>query len=218
MLDQTADEVSMDADAQQDSDAAERAASYDDDVRAAIPGYELLHETAAALLHNALSERARLLLVGVGTGEEILRLAPGHPGWRFTAVDPASTMLDVARTKVDTAALNDRVEFRVGGVDDVPATEQFDAATLILVQHFLPDDGSKLAMLRAIADRLEPGGLLFLANMHGDLASPASQRLFQAWKQRQLARGLSSEDADAMFAGLPQVIHFVTEDRIEELL
>ena len=106
----------------------------------------------------------------------------------------------------------------MGGVDDVPATERFDAATLILVQHFLPDDGAKLAMVRAIADRLDPGGLLFLAAMYGDLASSQSQRLFQAWKRRQIARGLSIEDADAMFEGLPQVIHFVTEARIEELL
>ena len=176
MPDQTPGEVSeIDSDAQHhDADealaAAEHAASYDDDVRAAIPGYEVLHETAAALLHNALSEQARILLVGVGTGEEILRLAPDHPGWRITAVDPAAAMVDVARAKVDTAALNDRVELRVGGVDDVPATERFDAATLILVQHFLPDDGAKLAMVRAIADRLEPGGLLFLAAMYGDLA------------------------------------------------
>ena len=214
----------MDSDELQHQDAgeapteAERAASYDDDIRAAIPGYEPLHETAAALLHNALPDQARLLLVGAGTGEEILRLAPGHPGWRLTAVDPAAAMLDVARKKVDAADLSDRVELRVGGVDDVPATGPYDAATLILVQHFLPDDGAKLALLRAIADRLEPGGLLFLANMHGDLASPPAQRLFQAWKQRQIGRGLSATDAEAMFAGLPQVVHFVTAARIEELL
>src|SRR4249920_3703291 len=107
LLDQPAIEGSaMDSDAQQDAAAAERAASYDDDVRAAIPGYEWLHETAAALLHNALPEQARLLLVGVGTGEEILRLAPDHPGWRITAVDSAAAMIDVARRKVEAADLS----------------------------------------------------------------------------------------------------------------
>jgi tRNA (cmo5U34)-methyltransferase len=198
--------------------AAERARSYDEDIRAAMPGYDVLHETVAALLKNELSDEARILAVGVGTGEEIARLAPGNPGWRLTAVDPSAEMLAVARERVEGSGLGDRVDFHVGYAHDLPAGQAYDAATLILVQHFLPDDGAKLDLLRSIATRLKPGSPLILANMHGDLRDPVTQRLYQAWKRRQIARGMSASDADAMFQGLPQVVHFVSSERIRELL
>lgn len=121
-------------------------------MRSAIPGYELLHETAA-LLTNALGAEARMLVVGAGTGEEVMRLALQHPGWRFVAEDPSAAMLAVAREKLTAAGLADRVEFVVGPIENVPADAPFDAATLILVHHFQPDDGAKLAMMRAIAAR-----------------------------------------------------------------
>lgn len=201
------------------SDAPDdHARSYDDDIRSAMPGYDVLHETVAALLQHELGTRARVLVVGAGTGEEVLHLAPGNGGWRITAEDPSAAMLDVAREKIAAAGLSDRVELFAGLVQDLPPAEPYDAATLILVQHFLPDDGSKLEILRAIAARLKPGAPLIVANMHGDLASPATQRLYQAWKQRQITRGMSPTDAEGMFNGLPEVIHFVPEARIRELL
>jgi tRNA (cmo5U34)-methyltransferase len=201
-----------------EGDSADHSRTYDDDIRAAIPGYDLLHETVAALLQNELGENARVLAAGVGTGEEILRLAPGNPGWRFTGEDPSAAMLAVAREKVAAEGVSDRVELIEGLVQDLPAAEPYDAATLILVQHFLPDDGAKLELLRAIAERLKPNAPLLVANMHGDLTVPATQRLYQAWKQRQIARGMSAEDAEGMFTGLPTVVHFVPEARIRALL
>ncbi len=203
---------------EREGESADHTRSYDDDIRAAIPGYDLLHETVAALLQNELGEHARILAVGVGTGEEILRLAPGNPKWHFTGEDPAAAMLAVAREKVAAAGLLDRVELVEGLIQDLPAGEPYDAATLILVQHFLPDDGAKLEILRAIAERLKPGAPLLVANMHGDLTAPATQRLYQAWKQRQIARGMSAGDAEGMFSGLPTVVHFVPEERIRALL
>ncbi|MGH2616503.1 MAG: class I SAM-dependent methyltransferase [Thermomicrobiales bacterium] len=198
--------------------AEDRARSYDDDIRAAIPGYELLHETAAALLQNDLGENARVLLVGAGTGEEIVRLAPGNPGWHLIAVDPSAPMLAVARERVQAADLSDRVDLREGYVGDLPEGELFDAATMLLVMHFAPDDGAKLELLRSVSARLKLGAPLILADMHGDLHDPAIKRRYEAWKRRQIARGVAVADAEAMFAGLPQVVHFVPRERIEDLL
>jgi tRNA (cmo5U34)-methyltransferase len=203
---------------QHEEESADHSRTYDDDIRAAIPGYDLLHETVAALLQNELGENARVLAVGVGTGEEILRLAPRNPGWRFTGVDPSAAMLAVAREKVAAEGVSDRVELVEGLVQDLPAAEPYDAATLILVQHFLPDDSAKLDILRATAERLKPNAPLIMANMHGDLTAPATQRLYHAWKQRQIARGISPGDAEGMFAGLPTVVHFVPEERIRAQL
>lgn len=202
----------------QHADEEDHSRGYDGAIRSAMPGYDLLHETAAAFLRNALGEQARVLIVGAGTGEEVVRMGQANPGWRFTAEDPSAEMLAVAREKIDAAGFNGRVDLIVGTVQDVPAGEAFDAATMILVQHFLPDDGAKLEMLREVAGRLRPGAWLFLANMHGNLASPSDRRRYQAWKQRQIASGMSVDDAEAMFGGLPDVVHFVDEERTRQLL
>ena len=203
---------------ERESESADRARSYDADVRAAVPGYEVLHETVAAILTNELGNEASVLVVGAGTGEEVMRLAQGNPGWRFTAEDPAGAMLVVAREKLAAAGVADRVELFEGLVQDLPRTERYDAATLILVHHFLPDDGAKLDMLQAIAARLNPGAPLVISSMHGDLAARATERLYQAWRQRQIANGMATSDAAAMFQGLPEVVRFVPESRIVELL
>lgn len=195
-----------------------RERTYDDDIRAAMPGYELLHETAAAFLPGLVGQRARVLVVGAGSGEEVVRLGRENPGWRFVAEDPSAEMLAVAREKIDAAGLADRVAFVPGPVEAVASDDRCDAATMILVQHFLPDDGAKLSILREIAARLRPGAPLFLANMHGDLAAGGDQQRYQAWKRRQMTLGMSASDAEAMFSGLPTVVHFVSEDRTRRLL
>ena len=197
---------------------ASSARGYDDAIRAAIPGYELLHESVAAFLPGVINDHATVLVVGAGTGEEIVRMSRANPGWRYVAEDPSAEMLDVAREKLAAAGAADRVEFVTGPIEDVPQGERFDGATMILVQHFLPDDGAKLAILREVAARLRPGTPLFLANMHGDLDAEPDTRRYQAWKRRQMARGMSAEDAEGMFSGLPTVVHFVSEGRTRQLL
>ena len=197
---------------------ASSARGYDDAIRAAIPGYELLHESVAAFLPGVINDHATVLVVGAGTGEEIVRMSRANPGWRYVAEDPSAEMLDVAREKLAAEGAADRVEFVTGPIEDVPQGERFDGATMILVQHFLPDDGAKLAILREVAARLRPGAPLFLANMHGDLDAEPDTRRYQAWKRRQMARGMPAEDAEGMFSGLPTVVHFVSEGRTRQLL
>ncbi len=213
--------MTADQDQQQEAPTEpNHAESYDADIRFAIPGYETLHEVAAALLTVDLEDRPppHVLCVGTGTGEEIMRLAPHHPAWRITGVDPSAPMLAIAERKVASAALSDRVTLIPGSVPDLPDDARFDAATLLLVLHFLPDDGAKLELLRGIAARLHPGAPLILADQHGDLTSTEDGRLYRAWRARQIARGMPPESADAMFSGLPQVIHFIPESRLRDLL
>lgn len=217
-VDDVAQELDQPTGDESGQEEASHARGYDDAIRAAIPGYELLHESVAAFLPGALGEQATVLVVGAGTGEEIVQMSRANPGWRFVAEDPSPEMLEVAREKLTAAGAADRVEFVAGPIEDVPPGEQFDAATMILVQHFLPDDGAKQAMLREVAARLRPGAPLFLANMHGDLAADDDQVRYQAWKRRQMARGMAAEDAEAMFTGLPTVVHFVSAKRTRELL
>ncbi|MBN9068574.1 MAG: class I SAM-dependent methyltransferase, partial [Rhizobiales bacterium] len=115
---------------------------------------------------------ARLLIAGAGGGaKEIVTAAALEPGWRFTAVDPSQPMMDLAIARLSEHNLLDRTNIILGTVDDVPASEPFDAATLIGVLHHLPGDEAKRSILAALCKRLKPGAPLVLAGNHYAYAS-----------------------------------------------
>jgi tRNA (cmo5U34)-methyltransferase len=205
------------------SDAApnfdsERAQKYDQRIRTAVPGYEALHSMARSLLWLDLEEQARLLIVGVGTGMELVHLGKNNLRWRFTGVDPSADMLAVARQRVTEGNISERVTLHAGLAHDLPALEPYDAATLILVMHFVPDNGEKLELLQSISTRLKPNGPFILVDLHGDRTSDRFARFIAAWRLRQIALGMSTEEVEEMFQRILTETHFVPEQRITALL
>lgn len=194
-----------------------RARVYDELIRQVVPGYDMLHRLAALMLGQSLGPQAHLLVAGVGTGAEIANLAPERPGWRFTGFDLSADMLGAARRRVDEAGWGDRVDLIRGTVDAVEAGG-FDAATLALVLHFLPDDGTKQAMLNGLARRLKPGAPLILADLHGAPGTAGFRHLTAVWRAWQLDAGIPPDDVDKGFARIVKDIHFVPEERLAELL
>lgn len=198
--------------------AGERAEKYDEGIRRAIPGYEALHDMAHALLRPHLGDGARLLIVGSGSGTEMVGMGEQEPGWSFTGVDPSPSMTAVARRRLESSGLANRADLHLGHVRDLPASRPYDAATALLVMHFVPDDGQKLALLRSISERLRPGAPLVLADLHGDETSARFSRFLAAWKLRQVALGMEEADVEEMFREMLEVVHFVPEERIVALL
>lgn len=196
----------------------EQAAGYDARSRTGIPGYDALHELSVTLLSAELGDEANVLVAGIGTGEEIVRMAPANAGWRFVGVDPSPDMLTIARDRVVAAGASERTDLVEGLVADLPLEPAFDAATLLLVMHFLPDDGAKLALLRDIAARMKPGAPLLLADLYGDPASPAFDLLLAGWRQRVVDAVGDIPAVDESFARIREDITFVPEARIDALL
>jgi tRNA (cmo5U34)-methyltransferase len=202
----------------QDEKYAKGAAGYDQRIRNTFPFYESIHPAMNAMLRGLVRPDSELLVVGAGTGAEIIELGKTNPDWRFMGVDPAETMLDVAKEKIEAAGLTKRASFFKGYVDELPADTFYDAATLGMVLHFVADDGGKLKVLRAIASHLKPGSSLILMDVYGDLTTPDSQLLLQAWRHQQNLAGLTWEQVENGMKERMQGIHFVSGNRIEQLL
>ena len=199
----------------------DRANQYDLDIRKAIPGYEALHNMTQALLQLSLPKAARLLVVGSGTGMESINFCTKNPQWLITGVDPSAEMMAIAREQLRQNNLLAKVDLHTGYVSDLPKTSLMDAATLILVMHFVPDDGSKLALLKAIAKRLKPNAEFILADLHGNESTPYFDKLRQAWQHlyfSQLDQDALVEAKSKFSASITSSIHFVPETRIIELL
>ena len=215
----------------------ERANQYDLDIRKAIPGYEALHAMTHSLLQDSLKESAKLLVVGSGTGMELISYSQQNPNWSLTGVDPSLEMMEIARSQLENMSLGDRIILHPGYVDSLPKAEPIDAATLLLVMHFLADDGSnetcacrsefgalprsKLKLLKDIASHLKPRAKFILADLHGDKSAPYFSQFLHTWQSFYFSKLDDSArvEAEAKFAdAIANSIYFVPEARIVELL
>jgi tRNA (cmo5U34)-methyltransferase len=191
--------------------------NYDGKIRYLVPGYETIFTVILALLHQKLSEQANLLIVGAGGGSELSVFGRGSQ-WQFTGVDPSTEMLSSASTKVETLGLSERVCLILGTLDDVPATPLFNAATSILVMHFLQDNGSKLSFLKSIHQRLERGSPLFLVDLGGERGSEQFAQILSAWKFHAISTGAPVEFIEEQLEKVIPHFAVIPENRVVELL
>lgn len=139
-------------------------------MQSALPGVDALYRLMRAAIETTLPDGVAVLILGAGGGREIEALSESRLNFQMTAVDPSEPMLNLARSYAKQYQVEDRVDFVHGLIDDVPLSDQqpaaaYAAATSMLVMHFIDDDGSKRAYLRAIRRRLRPGAVLVLADV-----------------------------------------------------
>lgn len=210
----------MTADSKIDFDR-ERASQYDIDIRKAIPGYEALHSMAQSLLETNLSTSANVLVVGSGTGIELINYCQHNPQWSLTGVDPSDDMMAIAKQELTDKQFLERVNLHTGYVNTLPKAELMDAATLMLVMHFVPDDGSKLQLLKDIANHLKPGAKIILADLFGDTSALYFTKFKKAWQSFYFSRldHTAKVKAEQNFEeSINNSVYFVPETRIIELL
>lgn len=196
---------------------------YEQSIKSKISGYEVLHHNMERMLAGYASkhvqeESQHLLVVGAGGGYELSLIGKRHPSWHLTGVDSSPTMLEAARKRIVQDGLADRVHLVEGYISDLQQTEAFHAATCMLVLHFVKGTDVKLELLKEIALRLQPGGILLLATICGDLQSEQFQLQMAGWKQHMLLSELTLEDWERFAATIGTQTDIVTANEIEHLL
>jgi tRNA (cmo5U34)-methyltransferase len=134
-------------------------ATYLDMVREEVPAYDELQDAVAAATVGA--RVARVLELGVGTGETSRRVLHAHPGVELIGIDESADMLAAASAQVEGADL------RVSRLEDPLPEGSFDLVVSALAVHHLDGEG-KADLFARIADRLRPGGRFVL----GDVVIP----------------------------------------------
>ena len=188
---------------------------YDLIVQQLIPGYASLARLAVALLSESpLASRsgAAVLVAGCGTGAELVEARGQRPDWQLTAIDPSAEMLAAARERLP----GDAIHWQQTTVEDLQAEACFAGALSVLVLQSLPDDGTKLAFLTALARSLEPGGQLVLVDLMAPERSPLQPQVDAAWLAFQRASGLNADPAD--LEPLTQGLHPIGEARLTALV
>ena len=195
---------------------------YDLIVQQLVPGYASLARLAVALLAAsplASREGASVLVAGCGTGAELLEARRQRPDWQLQAIDPSASMLQAARQRLAAADLDPHpgpIGWQQTTVEALEANASFDGALSVLVLQSLPDDGSKLAFLTALATSLRPGGQLVLVDLMAPERSPLQAQCEAAWIGFQRASGVAA--TDAAVTGLTQGVHPIGLSRLAALV
>ncbi|MBP2116078.1 class I SAM-dependent methyltransferase [Paenibacillus silagei] len=196
---------------------------YVQNISRKIPGYALQYDLMDTLLTARLDKREKqeLLIVGAGGGQEILKLGLSHPDWSFNGLDTSQSMLQAAKQRLEAAGqpgLLDRVRLHRTEISDWSCARAYDAATCMLVLHFVQGRESKLALLRSIAARLQPGAPLCLSAICGVPGTPAWELQMAGWRLHMLGNGIAEEQWQTFEQSFGVISHPLHAEEIEELL
>lgn len=190
-------------------------ARYIDGPRRFVPGHQDMLRMSAQLLAEDAPSDAKLLVVGAGGGIELGHFAQMHPGWSFIGVDPSAQMLAMARSELGD--LIDRCELIEGTIDAAPFGP-FDGATCLLTLHMIPDDGAKLATLRAIRRRLRSQARFVVVDHCLSKSDPEFERKLDRYARFALESAASPEHVARACVGIRQFVPMIGREREEELL
>jgi tRNA (cmo5U34)-methyltransferase len=193
------------------------AAAYDERFAKIGAIRDALHLQVRAIL-SSLPGQARILCVGAGTGAELLMLATHFPGWHFTAVEPSAPMMALCRHRAVEHDFADRCTFHTGYLDSLPGGKPFDAATSLLVSHFITDKDARLDYFRQIASHLVPRGWLVSADLSGDQSTREHTGLEEVWFRLMSFTGQTDEQHARMHAAYRKDVSFLPIPELEALI
>ena len=156
------------------------ASDYDNQREKLAPIKDSLHLCIRVLLSKLPSD-SRALIVGAGTGSELIYLASAFPQWSFTIVEPSSAMLDVCRQRAEKNGISSRCIYHEGYLSSLINTDGFDVATSILVSHFIVSQDERRRYFSEIASKLCPGGYLIEAGLASDISKSEYNKLLEGW-------------------------------------
>ncbi|MCV7378853.1 SAM-dependent methyltransferase [Mycobacterium alsense] len=142
---------------------------------ALLPGYDLLSRLLGmGGVHERLIAQAelagcrRILEIGCGTGNLIIRAKREHPEVEAAGCDPDPRALEWARRKDGGRS---GIRFEQGYAERLPyADGEFDRVLSSMMLHHI-DPGARAAAAEEIFRVLRPGGRLHLVDIGGDAAT-----------------------------------------------
>lgn len=190
----------------------ERAKSYDNFIQNWIINYQFVIDTLPKLIDIEQPTAKNVLVVGCGTGNELLSLSKYKNNWSITGVDPSPDMVKIAKEKLKQYP---EVTIIQDEVNQLSADKKYDVATLFLVLHFMKDDGTKKALLQNIFDKLEQGATFLLLDIFGAEDEFASNlKLLEKLLPAEV-EGMIIKDR---IASMPERIFPISEERLSALL
>lgn len=180
---------------------AEVADVFDDMARRSIPLYVETHDWVANHLRHHPAGEGAIVDLGTSTGTLLRRLRDAGLPNPLVGVEPSQPMLDIARLRLDG-----RRGITLVHADAAHAPLEDTAAVTALYTLQFIDPSERPRILQRVAEGLQPGGRLYLAEKTCDEdleTEEEHRRLYEAWKARQ---GYSAVEIERKRAALDGVL------------
>lgn len=194
-----------------------QAFGYEEQQRKLAPVHQGLYFQLEWIL-SELPETARILSVGSGAGAELSYLASRFPNWRFTAVEPSGAMLEVCRQRAEQEGFISRCVFHQGFVESLPDSELHHAATCFMVSQFILDNQARSSFFRAIAQRLEPSGILVSADLSSTVGTIDYRALPKAWVSMLHAANVPADAIERTHSAWEKDVSILPPDDVESII
>ncbi|MCX5201617.1 class I SAM-dependent methyltransferase [Streptomyces sp. NBC_00237] len=178
-----------------------------------------VHHPIAAPLDDAAVRRvigravtrddARILDLGCGQAEWLIRALEAHPGATAVGVDIASNALEEARAQAVARGVGDRLELRVGDAGEVAPSGPFDVVVSVGATHAF---GGLLGTLAAARKHLAPGGTVLVGDAYW-LTEPTADAVEMLGEYEDLATTVEKITADGW---VPVYGHLSTRHELDD--
>lgn len=183
---------------------------------ASIPGREGLYRLCSAFL-SELSGSVHILVVGCGTGDELIGLAKALPQAKFEGIDPSEAMLELCKKRVEEEKLSNRIKLHQATLEEFLSPNSFDAVTSVLVSQHLESDTHAQDFFHQLASHLKPDGFLYSADL--SIASDQDRELlFNLWRSHVIMSGIDEEMAEAMLTKIQSDISIRDQATISKFI
>jgi ubiquinone/menaquinone biosynthesis C-methylase UbiE len=108
--------------------------------------------------------------LGCGAGQLVLEIARTTPGLHVTGIDLSEKLLADARSLAHQSGMEDRVDFRLGNVEQLPFPDQ--SLDLVISTASLHHWSEPVKVLDEIGRVLKPGGAFYLFDLRRDMPFP----------------------------------------------
>jgi tRNA (cmo5U34)-methyltransferase len=162
---------------------------------------------------------ARLLEIrGLDGPSPVCRVRQSRVQFVCNVVEPSAKMLDICRQRADELGLGSRCVFHEGYLDTLADDGAYDAATALLVSHYLGERVARQEFFRSTSRRLRAGGIFVNADLAADVASAEFGGLFEAWKSMLSFSGMSPEEIERSSSSFRKGATAIPTHDIEDLL
>jgi len=117
-----------------------------------------------------LKDHGEAVDLGCGAGHLVLEMARKAPGLHVTGIDLSEKMLGDARQSGQQVGLEERVDFRLGNVEEIPFPDQ--SLDLVISTASLHHWTDPVKVLNEIDRVLKPGGAFYVFDLRRDMALP----------------------------------------------
>jgi len=136
--------------------------------------------------------------------------------WRMLVVDPSGPMCEGARIRASANGIAARCEVVEGCLADLPAGRIHDAATCILVMHFLTREG-QADLLAELHRRLKPGAPVAVAHLVRFARESENAWMVDFWRDFLVRAGVDEQAVEEQRLAREREVTMLTEDEFRHL-